>query len=88
MAINGQKFKTYSEELKMKAFRLHVEEKWTYRRGECDAKKVIGNLDSGGKEQHFRHIEQAANIGQVAKVLRLMQKLGLQASIRRKRRSL
>lgn len=27
MAINGQKFKTYSEEFMMKAFRLHVEEK-------------------------------------------------------------
>ncbi|MEC0373692.1 transposase [Paenibacillus chibensis] len=31
MAIKGQKFKTYSEELKMEAIRLHVEEKWTYR---------------------------------------------------------
>ncbi|MGF9915078.1 transposase [Paenibacillus ehimensis] len=31
MAFKGQKFKTYSEELKMEAIRLHVEEKWTYR---------------------------------------------------------
>lgn len=31
MAIKGQKFKTYSEELKAEAIRLHVEEKWTYR---------------------------------------------------------
>ncbi|MEK3788134.1 hypothetical protein [Paenibacillus sp. FSL K6-1230] len=31
MAIKGQKFKTYSEELKVEAIRLHVEEKWTYR---------------------------------------------------------
>ncbi|GIO33278.1 MAG TPA: transposase [Paenibacillus cookii] len=31
MAIKGQKFKTYSEEIKMEAIRLHVEEKWTYR---------------------------------------------------------
>ncbi|KIV50233.1 transposase, partial [Aneurinibacillus migulanus] len=31
MAIKGQKFKTYSEELKLEAIRLHVEEKWTYR---------------------------------------------------------
>ncbi|KPD09577.1 transposase, partial [Aneurinibacillus migulanus] len=26
MAIKGQKFKTYSEELKLEAIRLHVEE--------------------------------------------------------------
>lgn len=31
MAIKGQKFKTYSEELKAEAIHLHVEEKWTYR---------------------------------------------------------
>ncbi|MCP1357235.1 transposase [Aneurinibacillus migulanus] len=31
MAIKGQKFKTYSEELKLEAIRLHVEEKWRYR---------------------------------------------------------
>ncbi|WP_225229445.1 transposase [Paenibacillus gallinarum] len=31
MAMKGQKFKTYSEELKMEAIRLHVEEQWTYR---------------------------------------------------------
>lgn len=31
MAIKGQMFKTYSEELKAEAIRLHVEEKWTYR---------------------------------------------------------
>lgn len=31
MAIRGQKFKSYSEEPKMEAVRLHVEEKWTYR---------------------------------------------------------
>ncbi|ERI07192.1 transposase [Aneurinibacillus aneurinilyticus] len=31
MTIKGQKFKTYSEELKLEAIRLHVEEKWTYR---------------------------------------------------------
>ncbi|WP_259392145.1 helix-turn-helix domain-containing protein [Paenibacillus thiaminolyticus] len=27
----GQKLKTYSEDLKVEAIRLHVEEKWTYR---------------------------------------------------------
>ncbi len=32
MAIKGQKFKTYSNEIKKEAIRLHVEEKWTYRR--------------------------------------------------------
>lgn len=31
MAVIGQKFKTYSEELKVEAVRLHVEKKWTYR---------------------------------------------------------
>ncbi|MBJ9992338.1 hypothetical protein [Paenibacillus sp. S28] len=31
MAIKGQKFKRYSEEVKLGAIRLHVEEKWTYR---------------------------------------------------------
>jgi transposase len=31
MAIKGQKFKSYSEEMKLEAIRLHVEEKWTYR---------------------------------------------------------
>lgn len=31
MAIKSQKFKSYSEELKMEACRLHVEEKRTYR---------------------------------------------------------
>lgn len=31
MAIKGQKFKSYSDEVKKEAIRLHVEEKWTYR---------------------------------------------------------
>jgi len=31
MAIKGQKFKSYSEEMKIEAIRLHVQEKWTYR---------------------------------------------------------
>ncbi|UQZ35889.1 helix-turn-helix domain-containing protein [Paenibacillus sp. PK3_47] len=31
MAIKGQKFKSYTEEVKKEAIRLHVEEKWTYR---------------------------------------------------------
>ncbi|KAA9001611.1 helix-turn-helix domain-containing protein, partial [Paenibacillus spiritus] len=31
MAFKGQKLKQYSEELKLEAIRLHVEEKWTYR---------------------------------------------------------
>lgn len=31
MAIKGQKFKSYPEELKVEAIRLHLEEKWTYR---------------------------------------------------------
>lgn len=31
MAIKGQKFKTYSEEMKKEAVRLHVEDGWTYR---------------------------------------------------------
>ncbi|WP_234405523.1 helix-turn-helix domain-containing protein [Paenibacillus sp. IHBB 10380] len=32
MAIKGQKLKTYSEETKLEAVRLHTEEKWTYRK--------------------------------------------------------
>ncbi|MFD2699424.1 hypothetical protein ACFSVM_02980 [Paenibacillus shunpengii] len=39
MAIKGQKFKTYSEELKLEAIRLHVEEKWTYQQ----IKQSFGN---------------------------------------------
>ncbi|KIL37145.1 transposase, partial [Gordoniibacillus kamchatkensis] len=31
MAVKGQKFKKYPEELKKEAIRLHMEEKWTYR---------------------------------------------------------
>jgi len=31
MAIKGQTFKSYSEEVKKEAVRLHLEEKWTYR---------------------------------------------------------
>jgi transposase len=32
MAIKGQKFKSYSEEIKVEAIRLHMEEGWTYRK--------------------------------------------------------
>lgn len=32
MAIKGQKFKTYTDEIKREAIRLHVEERWTYRK--------------------------------------------------------
>jgi hypothetical protein len=32
MANKGQKFKSYSEEIKKEAIRLHVEERWTYRK--------------------------------------------------------
>ncbi|WP_161797176.1 hypothetical protein [Paenibacillus terrae] len=32
MAIKGQRFKTYSDEIKEEAIRLHVEERWTYRK--------------------------------------------------------
>lgn len=31
MAVKGQKFKTYSEDVKKEAVRLHIEDKWTYR---------------------------------------------------------
>ncbi|WMT38813.1 transposase [Paenibacillus sp. D2_2] len=31
MSNKGKKFKSYSEETKIEAIRLHVEEKWTYR---------------------------------------------------------
>jgi transposase len=29
--VKGQKLKTYSQEIKVEAIRLHVEESWTYR---------------------------------------------------------
>jgi transposase len=32
VAMKGQKFKTYSDETKREAIRLHVEEKWSYRK--------------------------------------------------------
>ncbi|HBS46800.1 MAG TPA: helix-turn-helix domain-containing protein [Paenibacillus sp.] len=32
MEIKGQEFKTYSDEVKKEAIRLHVEERWTYRK--------------------------------------------------------
>lgn len=32
MAIKGQKFKHYPESLKREAIRLHLEEKWSYRK--------------------------------------------------------
>jgi transposase len=32
MAIKGQKFKTYSDKIKKEAIRLHVKERWTYRK--------------------------------------------------------
>jgi transposase len=31
MAVKGQKFKSYTEEDKKEAIRLHIEEKWTYK---------------------------------------------------------
>jgi len=32
MAIKGQRFKRYPQDMKMEAIRLHVEEGWTYRK--------------------------------------------------------
>ncbi|WP_167348482.1 hypothetical protein [Paenibacillus etheri] len=32
MAIKGQKFKAYTYEIKKEAIRLHVEERWAYRK--------------------------------------------------------
>lgn len=31
LAIKGQKYKTYAEEVKMESSRLHIKENWTYR---------------------------------------------------------
>ncbi|MGG3865486.1 IS3 family transposase, partial [Aneurinibacillus aneurinilyticus] len=142
MTIKGQKFKTYSEELKLEAIRLHVEEKWTYRQindhlGIQDKDRMrkyreqgeFGLLDQRGRrkeyldqERYVQQLKREKNDRDVKamrlirkvyhryegkygyrqlqlflwqddgiwmnhkKVLRLMQKLGLQASIRRKRR--
>ncbi|GAB6928886.1 hypothetical protein JCM10914A_28690 [Paenibacillus sp. JCM 10914] len=50
MAIKGQKFKTYSEKLKMEAIRLHIEEKWTYRQ----INDHLGIQDRGGMNRWMR----------------------------------
>lgn len=55
MAIKGQKFRTYSEELKLEAIRMHVEEKWTYRQ----INDHFGIQDEGRKKRWMRHTSDA-----------------------------
>ncbi|MEK5645697.1 transposase [Paenibacillus rhizosphaerae] len=59
MAIKGQKFKTYSEELKMEAVRLHVEEKWTYRQ----INDHLGIQDQGRMKRWMRKYREKGEFG-------------------------
>ncbi|CAM3994222.1 MULTISPECIES: helix-turn-helix domain-containing protein [Paenibacillus] len=59
MAIKGQKFKTYSEELKMEAIRLHIEEKWTYRQ----INEHLGIQDQGRMKRWMRKYREKGEFG-------------------------
>ncbi|WIV19762.1 helix-turn-helix domain-containing protein [Paenibacillus polygoni] len=59
MAMKGQKFKTYSEELKMEAIRLHVEEKWTYRQ----INDHLGIQDQGRMKRWMRKYREQGEFG-------------------------
>ncbi|MCL9661413.1 transposase [Paenibacillus hunanensis] len=59
MAIKGQKFKTYSEELKVEAIRLHVEEKWTYRQ----INDHFGIQDQGRMKRWMRKYREKGELG-------------------------
>ncbi|MCR8643945.1 transposase [Paenibacillus sp. N1-5-1-14] len=57
MAIKGQKFKTYSEELKLEAIRLHLEEKWTYQQ----IKEHYGIQDKDRMKRWMRIFRQSGD---------------------------
>ncbi|MED5017400.1 transposase, partial [Paenibacillus chibensis] len=59
MAIKGQKFKTYSEELKMEAIRLHLEEKWTYRK----INEHLGIKDESRMKKWMRKYREKGEFG-------------------------
>lgn len=59
MAIKGQKFKSYSEEMKLEAIRLHVEEKWTYRQ----ITEHLGIQDKDRVKKWMRKFRQLGEYG-------------------------
>lgn len=59
MAIKGQRFKSYSEELKLEAIRLHLEEKWTYRQ----INEHLGIQDKDRMKRWMRKYRQQGEFG-------------------------
>lgn len=64
MALKGQKLKTYSEELKAEAIRLHVEDKWTYR-------QINEHLDQRGRRLEYinqdRYVQKLKRENEISK---------------------
>lgn len=59
MAIKGQKFKTYSEEVKQEAIRLHTVEGWTYRK----ISEHLGIYDPGRMKRWMRKYREQGEFG-------------------------
>ncbi|WP_238653913.1 transposase [Paenibacillus piscarius] len=59
MAFQGQKLKQYSEELKLEAIRLHVEEKWTYR----EINEHLGIQDKDRMKRWMRKYRELGEYG-------------------------
>ncbi|MDQ1909247.1 helix-turn-helix domain-containing protein [Paenibacillus sp. GD4] len=59
MAIKGQKFKSYSDEMKKEAVRLHVEEKWSYRQ----ITEHFGIQDKDRVKRWMRKFREAGEFG-------------------------
>lgn len=59
MAIKGQKFKSYTEEEKKEAIRLHLEERWTYRQ----ITEHLGIQDKDRVEKWMRKYRALGELG-------------------------
>ena len=59
MAIKGQKFKTYSDEIKKEAIRLHVEERWSYRK----ITEHFGIQDQGRVKKWMKKFRELGEFG-------------------------
>jgi transposase len=59
MATKGQKFKSYSDEVKKEAIRLHVEEKWSYRQ----ITEHFGIQDKDRVKKWMRKYREAGEFG-------------------------
>jgi len=59
MAAKGQKFMSYPEALKREAIRLHLEEKWTYKR----ITEHLGILDKDRVKKWMRKYRQLGEFG-------------------------